>query len=292
MLTTFAGAGACQCAGLDITAVPTPAEESGTELAAILLSTFNGARFLTQQLHSYAGQTWDNWRLYWRDDGSTDRSAELVNSFAVGAGYGRCFRNDQEAHLGVSGSFFLLLQAAVTGPAAFFAFSDQDDIWLPNKLANGVAALRAIPRNKPALYFCRRARINESGAPAGQQAPLPRTISGLNSALTQNLIPGCCMILNRAAAELIVRSPLPDKSWHDWWSYIIVASCDGVVIPGASTDVLYRQHNGNLIGEDLSYSGRRLRTWLDRRASYYALFWRHVAELNRLRKNPRTIAIC
>jgi len=87
------------------------------------------------------------------------------------------------------------------------------------------------------------------------------------------------MILNRAAADLIAHSPIPDSTWHDWWSYIVVASCDGVIIPGTPTDILYRQHSGNLVGEDSGYSPMRITKCLNRRKAYYSLFWQHITKL-------------
>src|SRR3954454_8787203 len=132
MLTTFSWAGTGQGREPDATVVSLPAGSSSEgQLVAILLSTFNGRKFINQQLYSYLSQTWHDWHLYWRDDGSTDESVGRINAFAAGAGHGRCIHDEQDAHLGASGSFFALLRTALTGKAMFFAFSDQDDVWLP-----------------------------------------------------------------------------------------------------------------------------------------------------------------
>src|SRR4051794_3680342 len=149
MLTTATGAAAEERTGPNELAVPAPVEpKTEFPLVAILLSTFDGARFLREQLHSYLGQTWHNWRLYWRDDGSLDESVGLLDAFAAEAANGHCIRNGETAHLGAAGSFFALLRGGLTGPAAFFAYSDQDDVWLPAKLSNGATALQAIPHHK------------------------------------------------------------------------------------------------------------------------------------------------
>ncbi len=247
-------------------------------LVAILLSTYDGARHLREQLRGYTEQTHRDWRLYWRDDGSSDDSAAQVEAFASGPGQGRCLRNDAGGRLGAIGSFLTLLRMAVAGPAEFFAFSDQDDVWSPEKLANGVAALRAVPAHRPALYFCARTLTDETLAPL-LHAPLPRRPPGFPAALTQNVAPGCCMIVNRHAAALIGQSPVPDGTWHDWWSYIVVAAADGLIIAGESPDILYRQHGGNLVGEALSLWHRAVGALRRGRASFLAQFWRHVAAL-------------
>ncbi len=248
-------------------------------LVAILLSTFDGARHLNEQLNSYSAQTHSNWRLYWRDDGSSDESAALVEAFAAGQGYGRCVRHDGTGCLMASNSFFALLRMSVEESAEYFAFSDQDDIWLPNKLAHGVAALCLVPSGKPALYFCARTLTDESLVPL-IQAPFPRRPPGFPAALTQSVAPGCCVIVNRAAAELIGKSPVPYGTWHDWWSYIVVAASDGVIIAGASPDILYRQHGRNLVGEALSLWRRGVGALRRGRGSYLDRFWRHVAALH------------
>jgi hypothetical protein len=164
------------------------------------------------------------------------------------------------------------------GDAAFFAFSDQDDVWLPEKLEHAVAALGQVPANRQALYFCGRTLVDASLRPIGQ-APVLRRPPGFPAALTQNVIPGCCMILNRAAAELIDAAQAPDRTWHDWWCYLVVSAGGGLVIRGDSPDILYRQHAGNLVGEPLRFWRRTAAALRRGRNPFISLFWRHVAAL-------------
>jgi glycosyltransferase involved in cell wall biosynthesis len=245
---------------------------------AILLSTFNGERFLSEQLRSYKAQTHSNWRLYWRDDGSTDGSAALMAAFATGPGRGRSIHLQANGQMRPTGSFLSLLRAALLGEAAYFAFSDQDDVWLPDKIAHAVAALEQVAAHRPALYFCARALVDSTLRPIGK-APVLRRPPGFPAALTQNVIPGCCMILNRAAAELVDAAEPPEKTWHDWWSYLVVSAGDGVVIRGQSQDILYRQHDHNLVGEPLRFWRRTAAAARRGRDPFIGLFWRHVAAL-------------
>ena len=113
---------------------------------AILLSTFNGARFLPAQLESLLGQTFEEWTLYWRDDGSTDNSVAVVEAFARAAGQGRCVQVQcTTTRLRPAASYLALLAAVqhLLAEEDMVAFADQDDVWLPEKLARGVAALGA-----------------------------------------------------------------------------------------------------------------------------------------------------
>ena len=120
---------------------PRPAPSPPAPPIAILLSTYNGAAYLPAQLDSFVAQQGAEWTLLWRDDGSTDGSVRLLQAFAEGAGAGRCMRVDMAGHMGVMDSYMTLLRAALATGADVFAFSDQDDVWLPVKLARGRPAV-------------------------------------------------------------------------------------------------------------------------------------------------------
>ncbi len=219
---------------------------------AILLSTYNGARFLAAQLDSFVAQSLAEWRLYWRDDGSEDATVAVMQAFAAGAGAGRCEAVAVPGHLGATESFMALLRAAA--PAGLpVAFADQDDVWLPEKLALGVAALGA--EAGPALYCSRQMLVDDGLAPLGESAPLRRTPC-FPAALTQNIATGCTVLLNPAAARLVAGSQAPSGSLHDWWSYLLVAAAGGRVIADPTPTVLYRQHRGNLVGAPRSMRHR------------------------------------
>jgi hypothetical protein len=252
------------------------APASGGTCVAILLSTFNGERYLAEQLASFTEQTHTDWRLYWRDDGSSDGTAVVMAGFAAEPGTAeRCVVCPQGGRLRATGSFLALLRVALRGSAAFFAFADQDDVWRPEKLAHAVAALGALPADRPALYFCGRALVDARLAPIGQVLA-PRRPPGFPAALTQNLAPGCCIMLNRAAVESINAA---DGTWHDWWSYIVVSACGGVVIAGNTPDILYRQHSRNLVGEPRGFRSRAFAAIRRGQGPFMTLFWSQVEAL-------------
>jgi hypothetical protein len=250
----------------------------GEACVAILLSTFNGEQYLAEQLASFTAQTHTAWRLYWRDDGSSDRTIPLMQAFLAGPGAERCSIHPSGGRLRATRSFLALLRMALHRPAAFFAFSDQDDVWLPEKLAHGVAVLGEQPPGRPALYFCARTLTDATLAPIGQVLS-PRHPPGFPAALTQNLAPGCCMMLNRPAAELVDASPPPEGTWHDWWAYLVVAAHGGAVIAGNTPDILYRQHAANLIGEPAGFWHRTVGAVRRGQGPFMTLFWRHIASL-------------
>jgi glycosyltransferase involved in cell wall biosynthesis len=251
---------------------------NGQPTVAILLSTYNGEAFLTAQLHSFLTQTHPAWTLYWRDDGSTDGSARLVRDFASQAGEARCVFPPGGGCRQITRSFLALLRAARAGAAAYFAFSDQDDVWLPEKLARGIAALEAVPAGQPALYCAQRIVVDSDLGRTGEPGRL-RHPPGFPAALTQNIAPGCTMMLNRAAADLVLASNPPDTVWHDWWCYVIVAAVGGRVIADSTPTVLYRQHANNHVGEHRSWWRRGIAALRRGPAPFMRLLRQHVATL-------------
>ena len=213
---------------------------------AILLSTFDGVPFLQEQLDSLVDQSLRDWTLYWRDDGSTDGTVAVMQAFMAGAGAGRCVAvAGVPGRVGPSASFMSLLRAAAADDPDVAAFADQDDVWLPEKLARGAAAL---PQDgRAALYCTRQVLVDQDLRRIGESAAL-RQAPGFPAALTQNIATGCTVQLNRAAVRLIAGSEPPASSLHDWWSYLVVAASGGRLIVDATPTVLYRQHGRNLVG--------------------------------------------
>ena len=216
----------------------------------ILLSTYNGAAYLPEQLASYAAQTHGDWTLLWRDDGSTDATPSVMAAFRARIGAERCRQlQEPSGRLGVRASFLALLRAAMptlaTGDAV--AFSDQDDVWLPEKLTRGMAALAGVQAGIPALACARQRLVDARLAPVGESPPLRRP-PGFPQSLTQNIATGCTILLNRAAAALVAGSTPPEATLHDWWSYLLVTASGGRVLVDPEPLVLYRQHAANVVG--------------------------------------------
>lgn len=245
---------------------------------AILLSVYNGESFLTAQLHSFLAQTHHDWTLYWRDDGSNDGSVAQVQDFTEGLDKHRCVAPEGGGTQQITSSFLRLLRAARKGPATYFAFSDQDDVWMPEKMARGVAALAAVPPSQPAVYSAQRILVDSALRWAGEPGPLRRP-PGFPQALIQNVMPGCTMMMNRAAADLVLASNPPDAVWHDWWCYIVVAAAGGRIIADPEPAVLYRQHGKNRIGEPRTWWRRGIAALRRGPAPFMRLLRWHVATL-------------
>jgi Glycosyl transferase family 2 len=255
--------------------MPTPRLDQSTR-AAILLSTYNGAHFLPAQLDSLRRQTHENWQLIWRDDGSTDDSAALMRRFAASLGGDRCHETASSGtHLGAGASFLALL--AAHGDAAAVAFADQDDLWLPGKLRRGVERI-ALHADRPALY-CSRQILTDNALNRPRLSLLHRQAPGFPASLAQNIATGNTLVMNRSAARLVTAIPAPRATLHDWWSYIVVSACGGVVDYDTEPGLYYRQHAANLIGSPRPRLLRALAALKRGPALYMTMMRRHADHL-------------
>ena len=211
----------------------------------ILLSTFNGERFLREQLQSFVSQNYTNWSLYWRDDGSRDGTLGIMNEFQAKVGADRCKVSASSGrHLGAGLSFLTLLSEC--GDAKMIAFSDQDDIWLPNKLDHAIASL-ITAGVQPALYCTRQYLVNEKLRDA-KLSPFHRGSHGFPESLTQNIVIGNTIVMNSGAIGLVTSMRKPEVPMHDWWCYIVISAFGGRIIYDERPSILYRLHRNNLIG--------------------------------------------
>lgn len=132
-----------------------PANPPARTTVAILLSIYDGEKYLQAQLDSIGAQTHRDWVLLWRDDGSSDGGRGIMQRFAEAVGHDRCIElADTQRHIGATRSFLTLLHAASDYP--LISFCDQDDVWLAEKLERAVAHVRTVPAEVPALYCARK----------------------------------------------------------------------------------------------------------------------------------------
>ena len=218
----------------------------------VILSTYNGEKYLAEQLESILSQEDVDVTLLIRDDGSRDSTIPLLREFAARYDNVRWIAGDNS---GVAGSFLTALKEA-DGSCDYFAFSDQDDVWEPRKLANAVQALRAQNDvHLPMLYCSKLEIVDERLQHIGFTKALFRDI-GFKNALFQNIVYGCTGVMNRAARDLLNSTESLGKIlMHDWWCYLVV-SAFGLVIFDDRSAIKYRQHGRNQVGARTSLFGR------------------------------------
>ncbi len=211
----------------------------------VLMSTYNGERFLREQIESLLGQSWKNLEILIRDDGSKDRTREILKE------YSDKYDNIQiylESNLGVTRSFFELLKKS---DADYAAFCDQDDIWLEHKIEAAVAKLKQ--EDGPALYCSNKILTDSSGTPMEKQDSRMRE-PGFGNAAVECICTGCTAVMNRKLIEILKRK-LPEHAvLHDWWTYL-AASYAGKVIYDEHAYIYYRQHEENMVGGKSGFWG-------------------------------------
>jgi len=215
------------------------------------MATYNGARFVADQITSIVNQTNDEWRLIIRDDGSTDTTPAILAIMAAQHPDAITVLQDDEKNLGVIGNFSRLLE---TAPYDYTMLSDQDDVWLLDKIDITIARMRELEQRygtaTPILVHTDLKVVNDTMEVVADSfwryQLLDPCITSLNRLLIQNHITGCTMIINRALRELSL--PISNGVlMHDWW-IALVAAAFGVIDSVPSATMLYRQHGGNVEG--------------------------------------------
>lgn len=233
--------------------VPATTRAAASDLVVVLLATFDGSRYLQQQLDSIAAQSHIHWRLVVADDGSRDDTLAIVQRFfekhpdrvrIVRDGPVRSARDN----------FFRLLRVA--GPAPYFAFCDQDDVWSLDKLERLVRRCQQLETqhgDQPCLVYSDLAVVDAqlsllNPSFMDQVRARPDRISH-KTLLAENAIPGCAMLLNAALADVFrTREFDPTRAvMHDWW-IALLASTVGHISYVPISLVNYRQHATNTLG--------------------------------------------
>jgi glycosyltransferase involved in cell wall biosynthesis len=222
---------------------------------AIILCTYNGQRYLPEQLDSYRRQTNAQWDLYAYDDGSTDQTESMIDAFAKdNPGHRIHFiRNAEKRGFALN---FLCGLCDTPDTYDYYSFSDQDDIWVEDKLKRAVQYLSSLPLHIPAIYGARTTLVDAEGHVLSLSRPFNKP-PAFENAVMQSIVGGNTMVMNHAAYELIKRADknINIKS-HDWFLYQLVMGAGGVFHYDATPSLFYRQHGNNLIGSNLGFMAR------------------------------------
>lgn len=217
---------------------------------AILLCTFNGARFLSQQLASFEAQDFSDWRLFVSDDGSTDGTLALLEDFRRKHGADRVQIRHGPAKGAAANFMSLICDPALD--SAFYALSDQDDVWAANKLSRARSFLTGAAADAPSLYCSRVRMIDENGAEIGL-TPIHKKPPHFRNALVQNIAIGNTVAFNQKTRRLLMQAGADaNAAVHDWWIYLVTTAVGGSVFYDPLPSVDYRIHGGNLIGANNS----------------------------------------
>ena len=229
-------------------------ENYGSMRVIVLMSAFNGERFIDEQIRSILDQLPPSGLLMVRDDGSYDGTVARIQAFNDARIQLLCGENIGFAH-----SFLTLLSLAPPN-ADMVMFSDQDDVWLDGKIQRAWQHLQPL-QNQPALYCSAQVLVDEALVTLHPTPPWPHPPSFAN-ALAENIVTGCTAALNHPAIQLLQRAGVPGGvRFHDWWLYLVVSAL-GTVVVDEQPSLLYRQHSKNLLAMVLDGGDVKCR-WLN-----------------------------
>jgi glycosyltransferase involved in cell wall biosynthesis len=219
-----------------------------------MMATFNGDKYLDEQLASIEKQTYRYWQLVVSDDGSSDKTLDILKKFQARQPLNKVIIRTGPQKGSAANFMSMLKDESIK--ADYYAFSDQDDVWLPNKIEVAVNKIDAYQKDElPFIYCGRTTYVDETLKECGF-SPLfvfPRTF---RNALVQCIAGGNTMIFNHAAKMLCHQEKIPSVVVHDWWLYMVISGVGGVVEYDPEPLILYRQHKDALIGGSHKLSDR------------------------------------
>jgi len=219
----------------------------------IILASYNGAAFIADQLSSVQNQTYSDWLLLLRDDGSEDETVQLFKEIAKLETRFQLL-SDNLSRLGAAESFHCLMREVVKSSARYVVFADQDDIWLPHKLSKQMALMKELEAGCPEIPVLVHSDLEVVDAELNPIAPSFMDYQGIRNEstkplqvlLAQNYVTGCTVIINRALLDMALPMPA-NVLMHDWW-LALCAAVFGRLEFSNEPLVKYRQHGGNVIG--------------------------------------------
>ena len=212
---------------------------------AILISTYNGEKYLKEQIDSLLNQTYKNIDIYIRDDNSKDNTVNIIENYMKNKNNIRLIKGE---NLGFVRSFFELLKNVEK--ADYYAYCDQDDIWMEDKIQRAVEYLSKLNENKPNLYFS-NSDYYDGDMNFVAHGDVKKVYSFRNS-LVECVSQGMTMCINKTARDCIVKHIPKNCLFHDWWTYMVCAGMGNIVYDEKPL-VKYRRHTKSVTAEGKNF---------------------------------------
>ncbi len=235
------------------------------EQVKVVMSTFNGEEHIIRQIDSIIQQSGVHVSILIRDDGSTDETISLLRQYS---------KDHQQVqvlagrNIGWRKSFIEVLKVADS--AEYYAFSDQDDVWIKEKLEKSIKILRQADSKKPAMVHCNRFSCSEDLKPFDSQSMKVRKPVSRKNALTQEYAQGCTIVMNSAAKKLVTRYQPNEMAPHDFWTGLICYYFGSVYYLDERL-IYHVRYNGSqsFAGDIKSGQKSRLKSMFTKKQIYY-----------------------
>lgn len=220
----------------------------------ILLATYNGEKYLREQLNSIANQTYTNWFLIVHDDNSNDSTNNILLEFKNRFPTKVVIKKNSESTKSARNNFFSLINSRKIKDG-YIMFCDQDDVWLPNKIELTLKAMKKIEKdnyNLPCLIYTDLIVVNENLQTISDSflsfTKLNKKVPSLSQVLIQNNMAGCTSMINQNLHKLLLKTTSFDNIlMHDWWILLLALTTGKVYLLNIPT-LKYRQHSSNSVG--------------------------------------------
>jgi len=234
------------------------------------MATFNGEKYLVEQIESILNQTYKNWELIIHDDNSSDKTLDILMDYNRKYPEKVRILNDTFKAGGAKENFSYLLEN-ITDDFDYLMFADQDDVWLENKIEVTLRKMKEVEKlnpQKPILIHTDLKIVDESlniisdSMIHYQKLDINNGNSLLKISL-ENVVTGCTMMINRYLKKLIYNIP-KEAIMHDWWLAIITLKYGGKISFINQSLILYRQHQSNTVGSvkvDIIYYMKKISTF-------------------------------
>jgi glycosyltransferase involved in cell wall biosynthesis len=240
-------------------------------IVAIIMATYNGEKYLKEQLDSILNQRDVIVHLYISDDGSTDNTLNIIQDYKDK--YQKNFKNVFKVNFNHPANNFLSILPKITDQYEFYAFSDQDDVWYEDKLITAISKIK----EGNDLYCGRTENVNKNLISIGY-SPLFEFAPCFKNAIVQSIAGSNTMLFNQKIFNLLKTSFNLDVHAHDWWTYILATFSGHQVYYDPFPKIMYRQHENNFNGSNLGLFNqlRRIIMGLFGRFKY----WNNLNEKN------------
>lgn len=209
---------------------------------AVLMSTYNGEKYIQQQIESIFQQEYVDITLYIRDDNSTDNTIKIIEELKEK--YKIILVKDRNANIGPAKSFMKIINV-VEPFYDYYSFSDQDDVWEKNKIISAIKEIEKYDSKKSIVYGGNYKLFYNSNIIKNNYLDIKLDFY---STLIRNKIAGCTMVFNSTLLKELKKYTPNYIEMHDVWVLKVCQSIDGICIYDKNAYILYRQHDKNVMG--------------------------------------------